>query len=431
MKSGPWRRIDVVDETGSTNADLLARAAAGEDIDGAVLIAESQTAGRGRHGRTWSTPPRSQIALSVGVGVGAVPSEAWGWLPLLTGVAVVDAVAEVAGVTAGLKWPNDVLVGTGKLAGILAEVAAPAPVVVVGLGLNVDRGARSRRHVAGMLGAAVDRDGAHRGGAVATWRPESTRWRAAGGADATLAADYRSRSVTIGNRVRASLPGDRTVEGVADDIDEVGQAAHRHRRQTVLTVSAGDITHLRPVRAIEFLIVGYPDNVLAGDEQGGAAPPSALEAADRPGAGADCRRRPRRSVPRSSTRPTGATAKTVVLLVILAVWLLLVGWLIVWPFLNWLTTHFVITDRRVMFRHGLLTRQGIDIPLARINSVEFRHGLIDRMVRTGTLIIESASQDPLEFHDIPRVERVHSLLYHEVFDTLGSEESDSWSSGGR
>jgi len=113
-----------------------------------------------------------------------------------------------------------------------------------------------------------------------------------------------------------------------------------------------------------------------------------------------------------------STAKNVVLLVILAVWL-------VWPFLNWWTTHFVITDRRVMFRHGLLTRSGIDIPLARINSVEFRHGLLDRVLRTGTLIIESASQDPLEFHDIPRVERVHSLLYHEVFDTLGSEESPS------
>ena len=108
-----------------------------------------------------------------------------------------------------------------------------------------------------------------------------------------------------------------------------------------------------------------------------------------------------------------------------AVWLVVIGWLTVWPFLNWWTTHFVITDRRVMFRHGLLTRSGIDIPLARINSVEFRHGLLDRMLRTGTLIIESASQDPLEFHDIPRVERVHSLLYHEVFDTLGSEESPS------
>jgi uncharacterized membrane protein YdbT with pleckstrin-like domain len=119
------------------------------------------------------------------------------------------------------------------------------------------------------------------------------------------------------------------------------------------------------------------------------------------------------------------TAKNIVMIVIGVVWLVVFGWLVVWPFLNWRTTHFVITDRRVMFRHGLLTRSGIDIPLARINSVEFRHGLIDRMLRTGTLIIESASQDPLEFHDIPRVEQVHSLLYHEVFDTLGSEESPS------
>jgi uncharacterized membrane protein YdbT with pleckstrin-like domain len=119
------------------------------------------------------------------------------------------------------------------------------------------------------------------------------------------------------------------------------------------------------------------------------------------------------------------TAKNIVMIVIGVVWLILVGWLVAWPVLNWRSTHFVITDRRVMFRHGVMTRSGIDIPLARINSVEFRHGLVDRVLRTGTLIIESASQDPLEFHDIPRVEQVHSLLYHEVFDTLGSEESPS------
>jgi len=119
------------------------------------------------------------------------------------------------------------------------------------------------------------------------------------------------------------------------------------------------------------------------------------------------------------------TARNVVFGVIALIWVIVVGWLSLLPFLSWLTTHFVITDRRVMFRHGLLTRSGIDIPLARINSVEFRHGLLDRMFRTGVLIIESASQDPLEFKDIPRVEQVHSLLYHEVFDTLGSEESPS------
>ncbi len=246
VKSGGWRRIDVVEETGSTNADLLARAAAGEDVDGAVLIAESQTAGRGRHGRSWSTPPRSQVALSVGVGVGAVPSEAWGWLPLLTGVAVVDALAEVTGLEAGLKWPNDVVVGTGKLAGILAEVAAPEPVVVVGLGLNVTEAPDPVATSLSMLGAAADRMDV----AEAVLRHLAARigsWRTANGADATLAADYRSRSVTIGNRVRASLPGDRAVEGVAADVDELG----RLRIDTggeVLTVSAGDITHLRPAK---------------------------------------------------------------------------------------------------------------------------------------------------------------------------------------
>ncbi|MDT5154596.1 MAG: hypothetical protein QOI01_6329 [Mycobacterium sp.] len=118
-------------------------------------------------------------------------------------------------------------------------------------------------------------------------------------------------------------------------------------------------------------------------------------------------------------------AKNIVMVVLGVIWLILIGWLTLWPLWSWRTTHFVITDRRVMFRHGVMTRSGIDIPLARINSVEFRHGLLDRMVGTGTLIVESASQDPLEFHDIPRVEQVHSLLYHEVFDTLGSEESPS------
>ena len=116
------------------------------------------------------------------------------------------------------------------------------------------------------------------------------------------------------------------------------------------------------------------------------------------------------------------TAKKVLSGVIAAFWLLSSGWLTLRPFLSWLTTHFVITDRRVMYRHGVLTRAGIDIPLARINSVEFRHGLLDRMARTGTLIIESASQDPLEFCDIPRVEQVHSLLYHEVLDSLDAQE---------
>ncbi|HTQ15844.1 PH domain-containing protein [Mycobacterium sp.] len=117
-------------------------------------------------------------------------------------------------------------------------------------------------------------------------------------------------------------------------------------------------------------------------------------------------------------------ATNVVCGVIGLVWLVMVGWLTLWPFLSWLTTNFVVTNRRVMYRHGVLTRTGIDIPLGRINSVEFRDKVSERMFRTGTLIIESASQDPLEFYDIPRLREVHSLLYHEVFDT-GSPESPS------
>ena len=169
--------------------------------------------------------------------------------------------------------------------------------------------------------------------------------------------------------------------------------------------------------------MGYPDNVLATDEQvvlhrhphwkrliGPVLALLLITAVAAFGAAV---------VSRTGWDPR---ARQVVSAVIAGIWLVLAGWLTVRPFLAWLTTHFVITDRRVMYRHGVLNRAGIDFPLARINSVEFRHGLIDRMVRTGTLVIESASQDPLEFFDIPRVEQVHSLLYHEVFDTLGAEE---------
>lgn len=123
-----------------------------------------------------------------------------------------------------------------------------------------------------------------------------------------------------------------------------------------------------------------------------------------------------------STSDVGSSTKTVLGIILAVVWLALVLWFFVRPFISWRTTHFVLTDRRVTYRNGILTRSGIDIPVQRINSVEFRHGLIDRILRTGTLIIESASEDPLEFNDIPQVERVHSLLYHEVFDTADGDD---------
>src|SRR5882757_1075537 len=239
-----WRRLDVVEQTGSTNADLVARAASGGDVAGAVLIAEHQTAGRGRLGRTWTATPRAQISMSVGVSVVDVPVAAWGWLSLATGVAVVDAITplvEVTGVRAGLKWPNDVLVGGGKVAGILAEVARP--VVVVGLGLNVNQapegvdGATSL-HDLGV--AAPDRQSL----ICALLRELDTRiaqWRAA---DPQLAADYRARSLTIGTRVRAQLPGDREVVGTAQSVDDHGRLCIQTDGDAVV-VSAGDVVHLR------------------------------------------------------------------------------------------------------------------------------------------------------------------------------------------
>ena len=245
----PLTRLDVVETTGSTNTDLLARHSAGEDIDGAVLIAEHQSAGRGRNGRAWSTPPRSQIALSVGIAARDVPTTAWGWVPLLTGVAVVDAVRATTGVDANLKWPNDVLVGEGKLAGILAEVAAPDPVIVVGLGLNVTLTAEEapdpRATSLLMLGSTMLDRSALLGAVLAELTARIDRWRSAGGPDTTLVADYRRRSVTLGTRVRALLPGDREIIGVATDLDVSGQLSIDTGAQTV-TVSAGDITHLRP-----------------------------------------------------------------------------------------------------------------------------------------------------------------------------------------
>ena len=115
-------------------------------------------------------------------------------------------------------------------------------------------------------------------------------------------------------------------------------------------------------------------------------------------------------------------ARTPLQIALGVVWLVAVILFLV-RFVAWRTTHFVITDRRVMFRKGVITRSGIDIPVRRINSVQFRHGLVDRVLRTGTLIVESASDDPLEFDDIPGVERVHALLYARLEDTLGGDDA--------
>lgn len=108
--------------------------------------------------------------------------------------------------------------------------------------------------------------------------------------------------------------------------------------------------------------------------------------------------------------------RMILLLVVLVVWLLLLAWRSIAPIVTWKSTHFIVTDRRVLVREGVMTHTGIDIPMSRISSVQFRHGLVDRMFGTGELIIGSSSEEPLEYSDIPDVEQVHALLYHQVFE---------------
>ncbi|MDT7728119.1 MAG: hypothetical protein QOI21_4695 [Actinomycetota bacterium] len=114
----------------------------------------------------------------------------------------------------------------------------------------------------------------------------------------------------------------------------------------------------------------------------------------------------------------GATApwNLVSEIAIAVVALVLIVWLFFVPFVRWRTTHFIVTTDRLIAREGVIKRTGIDIPLSRINSVQFEHGLMDRVFGCGTLIIESASDEPLRFDDIPKVERVHTVIYREVND---------------
>lgn len=237
--------IDVVESTGSTNADLITRAADPE-VNGAVLVAEAQERGRGRLARAWASPPRAQISLSLLVRPDGAEPAALGWLPLLTGIAVVDALRSTARVPAALKWPNDVLIEGRKIAGILAEVAGgPRPAVVVGVGLNVSLTADELPvpHATSLtLAGAADTDRTSLVLALLTeFARRYTTWRDTGWDSTPLATAYRDRCATLGSRVRAELPGGKARTGIARDIDSQGRLLIDDE-----PVAAADITHLRP-----------------------------------------------------------------------------------------------------------------------------------------------------------------------------------------
>lgn len=252
--AGGWAALDVVASTGSTNADLLAEAGRGA-ADRTVLIAEEQVRGRGRLDRTWTSRPGAALTLSVLWRPDGVPADRLGWLPMLAGVALVDAVAELsAAVPAALKWPNDLLVGPsrGKAAGILAEMTAVSgggPGVVLGIGLNVSTPATELPWGATTL-TAHGFTGSRAELAVALlghlYRREAA-WREAGGdADASgLRSDYRSRCASLGSRVRVERPGGDHLVGTAEDVDPQGRLLVHPDGGERVAVAAGDVVHLR------------------------------------------------------------------------------------------------------------------------------------------------------------------------------------------
>ncbi|GGU82694.1 biotin--[acetyl-CoA-carboxylase] ligase [Streptomyces filipinensis] len=254
-EGGLYREVDVVQRTGSTNSDLVARAAAGRAGEGAVLVAEEQTAGKGRLDRRWTAPPRSGLFFSVLLRPVEVPVARWGWVPLLTGVAVATGLARAAGVDTALKWPNDLLVTVEgeerKAGGILAERAGTDG-VVVGVGINVTlRADELPVPQAGSLVLAgatgTDRDPLLRA-VLRSLEDWYGRWRAAGGDPAAsgLQEAYAAGCATLGRTVRAELPGERSIVGEAVAVDGDGRLVIATQEGTREPVGAGDIVHLRP-----------------------------------------------------------------------------------------------------------------------------------------------------------------------------------------
>ncbi|GII90966.1 biotin--[acetyl-CoA-carboxylase] ligase [Sinosporangium siamense] len=248
---GVWTGITVVPRTGSTNADL-AQAVRGGGKEGQVLIAEAQAAGRGRLGRSWVSPPRSGLAISM-VLRPDVPVARHGWLPLLVGLAAATAVRRLGEIDVRLKWPNDLLVDERKLAGVLAERVDSC--VVIGIGLNVtlrpdELPVPTATSLAIEEAACVDREPLAK--AILRDIEETYRdWIAADGdADASgLRAACLAATATIGRDIRVELPGERMLIGRATGIDSSGQLLVTTADGREHSLSAGDVVHVRPAPA--------------------------------------------------------------------------------------------------------------------------------------------------------------------------------------
>jgi len=262
--AGPLARLEVVTESESTNGALASAVATDPAAwpAPALLVAEHQPRGRGRLGRSWTTPPRAALLGSLLLRPD-VPRTALSWLPLLAGLATARALRATAGVDAVVKWPNDVLVPDPsatpagappvlrKVAGILAEVL-PDGGVVLGVGINVSQ-ARDELPVPtatslALVGAATtDREvllvALHEafGEVLARWQDADGDTHAAG-----LDADCAEISATVGTRVRVERVAGDDVVGLAVGLAPDGGLVLRHDDGTTSVHRSGDVHHLRP-----------------------------------------------------------------------------------------------------------------------------------------------------------------------------------------
>lgn len=253
-------RIDWAHTSPSTNADLVKRVVADglhEWPDFSVLLTDNQTAGRGRLDRVWTAPRGSALAISVLLRPG-LPVNVLGWIPLLAGLAMTRAVRTLltdAGrdaANAGIKWPNDVLIGGRKVCGVLSEFVSTDLSVVVGTGINTAMTAE-QLPVPTATSLAVECGSVHETDQVLSrYLVElGALYRAfvAASGDAKASGLHEAVTdacLTIGTRVRVVLPADDSILGIARGLDADGRlVVQPDGAGDLITVLAGDITHLR------------------------------------------------------------------------------------------------------------------------------------------------------------------------------------------
>lgn len=244
----PDLSLELMAEAPSTNVVAAARAREGA-AEGLVVVADHQSAGRGRLDRTWDTPPGTAVTFSL-VLRPSVPASVWPWLPLLVGHNVAKALTAL-GYDARVKWPNDVLLDGRKVAGILLErIETPTgPAAVVGVGINVGMSAEELP-VPTATSLAVAAPGAPEREqvlleVVAAVREGYDLWQAGGDLGTTrLATSYRSNCATLGRAVRVDLPGGGALTGRAVDIDDHGRLVVEGPNGPE-SVGAGDVVHAR------------------------------------------------------------------------------------------------------------------------------------------------------------------------------------------